>query len=71
MDSKSRIFQVRVSTEMRAINGVFDGGMASFCAGKFTLSQRTCRDDFKLAVSYASSMKGLSTRQKETEKKTF
>ena len=64
-------FQVHVSTEMPAKDGVFDGGVANFLAGKLALSQRTRRDDFKLAVSDASSMKGLSTMQKETKMKTF
>ena len=45
--------------------------MASFRAEKLALSQRARRDDFKLAVSDASLMKGLSTMQKETKMKTF
>ena len=45
--------------------------MASFCAEKLSLSLRARRDDFKLAVSDASSMKGVSTMQKETKMKTF
>ena len=70
MDSKSRIFQVCVSTETPAKNGVFDGGVASFRAERLTLS---LRDRFNLAVSDASSMKGVSTMQKETKNlmKTF
>ena len=64
MDSKSRIFQVCVSMETPAKNAVFDGVVASFSAEKLALSQRARRDDFKLAVSDSSSMKGLSTMQK-------
>ena len=52
-------------------NGVFDGGGASLCAEKLALSPRTHRDDFKLAASNASSMKGISTMQKETKMKNF
>ena len=47
------------------------GCVASFRAEKLALSLRTHRDDFKLAVSDASSMKGVSTMQKETIMKTF
>ena len=61
------IIQVRVSTETPAKNGVFDGGVASFRVEKLALSQRTRRDDFKLAVSGASWMNALSTMQKETK----
>ena len=72
MESKSRIFQVCLSTETPAKkNGVFDGGVASFRAEKLALSLRARRDDFKLAVSDASSMKCVSTMQKETKMKTF
>ena len=71
MDSKSCIFQVRVSTEMLAKNGVFNGGVASVRTEKLALSQRTRRDDLKLTVSDAFSMKGVSTMQKETKMKTF
>ena len=42
------------------------GGVANFRAEKLALSLRAPRDDFKLAVSDASSMKGVSTMQKET-----
>ena len=63
--------QVHVSTETPAKNGVFDGGVANFLAEKLSLSLRASRDDFKLAVSNASSMKGVSTMQKETKMKTF
>jgi hypothetical protein len=45
--------------------------VASFRAKKLALSLRARRDDFKLAISDASSMKGLSTMQKETKLKTF
>ena len=41
------------------------------CAKKLALSLRARRDDFKLAISDAFSMKGLSTMQKETKMKTF
>ena len=51
--------------------GVFDGGVASFRAKKPVLSLRARRDDFKLVISDASSMKGLSTMQKSTKTKTF
>ena len=47
------------------------GGVASFRAEKLSLSLRARRDDFKLAVSDASSMKGVSTMQKETKMKAF
>ena len=40
-------------------NGVFDGVVERFRAETLALSVRTRRDDFKLAVSDASSMKGL------------
>ena len=71
VDSKSRIFLLCISTKTPAKNGFFDGGMANFRTGKLALSQRTLRDNFKLAVSDASSMKGLSTMQKGTKIKTF
>ena len=48
-------------------NGVFDGGVASFHTEKLALSLRVCCNDFKLA---ASSTKGVSTMQKESEMKT-
>ena len=71
VDSKSSIFQVRVSTETPAKNGVFNVGVASFHEEKLALSQRTRHDDFKLTVSDSSSMKGLSAMQKEAKMKTF
>ena len=54
-------------------NGVFDRGVAKCHAKKLALSMRaTCScDDLKLSVSDASSMKGVSTMQKETKMKTF
>ena len=43
------IFQVSVSTETPAKNGVFDGAWQA-SAQRLALLQRTCRDDIKLAV---------------------
>jgi hypothetical protein len=71
VDSKSRIFQCVFPRRRPPKNGVFDGGVASLRAEKLALSLRARRDDFKLAVSDASSMKGVSTMQKGTKMKTF
>ena len=60
---------MRVSKETPPKNGVFDGGVASFRAEKLPLSLRARRDDFKLAVSDAFFMKGVTTMQKKTKMK--